>query len=198
MATFNTYQGPFTTETTVTISDGETEVVTGSGTVAELQVDGAGNVTGTVTETGSATVVINGSETEVESLDASGAVSGTLASLYKFEVIPGTTVNSTLVSFSFSTVNGNTVLQFSDQITVQGLNVEPGVTVNVSGYLDGTLTAVEQSLFTTGPDIVNFNILTAGQQAAIASGADIYHGLGGSDVVTFPNEANYNESVAKH
>jgi hypothetical protein len=33
--------------------------------------------------------------------------------------------------------------------------------------------------------------LTANQQAAIAGGADIYHGLGGSDVVTLPDVGNY-------
>jgi hypothetical protein len=42
---------------------------------------------------------------------------------------------------------------------------------------------------------VNFNSLTTAQQAAIAGGSDIYDGLGGSDVVTLPNEGNYNESV---
>jgi hypothetical protein len=43
-------------------------------------------------------------------------------------------------------------------------------------------------LFTTGSDTVDFNSnLTPDQQAAIAAGADIYHGLGGSDVVTPPS-----------
>jgi hypothetical protein len=51
------------------------------------------------------------------------------------------------------------------------------------------------SLFTTGADTVDFNNLTSKQQAAIASGADIYHGRGGNDVVTLPNAANFNESV---
>jgi hypothetical protein len=56
------------------------------------------------------------------------------------------------------------------------------------------------ALFTTGADIVDFNEnapdgLTAGQQDSIAAGADIYHGLGGNDVVTLPSEANYKESV---
>src|SRR5262249_48619102 len=42
---------------------------------------------------------------------------------------------------------------------------------------------------------VNFNSLSADQQSAIASGADLYHGLGGSDVVTLPSVANYNVSL---
>jgi hypothetical protein len=50
-------------------------------------------------------------------------------------------------------------------------------------------------LFTSGADQVNFNNLTSLQQAAITDGADIYDGLGGDDVVTLPNVANYNESV---
>src|SRR5262249_54481786 len=38
-----------------------------------------------------------------------------------------------------------------------------------------------------------FNNLEDSQKQAIANGADIYHGLGGNDVVTLPNIANYNE-----
>jgi hypothetical protein len=55
--------------------------------------------------------------------------------------------------------------------------------------------AAPPALFMTGADTVDFNNLTTAQQAAIAGGADIYHGLGGNDVVTLPNEANYSESV---
>jgi autotransporter-associated beta strand protein/autotransporter passenger strand-loop-strand repeat protein len=50
-------------------------------------------------------------------------------------------------------------------------------------------------VFTSGADVVDFNNLTSAQQQAIASGADIYHGLGGDDVVTLPSAANYHESV---
>ena len=42
---------------------------------------------------------------------------------------------------------------------------------------------------------MDFNNLDSTQQATIAGGADIFHGLGGNDVVTLPNKANYNESV---
>ena len=44
-------------------------------------------------------------------------------------------------------------------------------------------------------DQVNFNGLTADQQQAVVDGADIYHGLGGSDVVTLPDKAKYDVSV---
>ena len=50
-------------------------------------------------------------------------------------------------------------------------------------------------LFTTAADTVDFNNLTSEQQEAIALGASIYDGLGGNDVVTLPNVANYDESV---
>ena len=61
-------------------------------------------------------------------------------------------------------------------------------------YTDRYVT-ITATLFTTGADTVDFNNLTSAQQAEIAGGADIYHGLGGSDTVTLPNEANYSESV---
>ena len=51
------------------------------------------------------------------------------------------------------------------------------------------------ALFTPGAEVVNFNALTSDQKTAIAGGADIYHGLGGNDVVTLPDKARYNESV---
>lgn len=55
-----------------------------------------------------------------------------------------------------------------------------------------------QVLFTPGADTVNFNALTSGQQAAISAAADrtlLYQGRGGSDTVSLPNKANYNDSV---
>jgi autotransporter passenger strand-loop-strand repeat protein len=59
----------------------------------------------------------------------------------------------------------------------------------------GLLFNIAGALFTSGTDTVNFNNLTSAQQAAIAAGADLYNGLGGSDVVTLPSVANYNESL---
>jgi Ca2+-binding RTX toxin-like protein len=58
-----------------------------------------------------------------------------------------------------------------------------------------TVNSPPPSLFTTGADVVNFNALTTDQQQAIANGAETTDGLGGNDVVTLPNVANYNESV---
>jgi hypothetical protein len=55
-----------------------------------------------------------------------------------------------------------------------------------------TVNSLPIALFTTGSDTVNFNALTADQAAEVAAGANIYHGLGGSDIVTFPDIANYN------
>jgi hypothetical protein len=54
------------------------------------------------------------------------------------------------------------------------------------------------TLFTTGADVVDFNDLTSDQQSAIAAGADIYDGLGGNDVVTLPDAANFSEIVEGH
>jgi hypothetical protein len=53
----------------------------------------------------------------------------------------------------------------------------------------GIGTGIIDALFTTGTDVVNFNNLLSDQQAAIASGADLYDGLGGNDAVTLPNLA---------
>ncbi len=63
------------------------------------------------------------------------------------------------------------------------------------GTSSATLSVSINRLFTLGSDNVNFNSLTADQQAAIVDGGNIYDGLGGSDVVVLPNQANYNESV---
>ena len=51
------------------------------------------------------------------------------------------------------------------------------------------------ALFTPGADTVDFNFLTPEQKLAIREGANLYDGLGGNDVVTLPNIANYNESI---
>ena len=50
-------------------------------------------------------------------------------------------------------------------------------------------------LFTTGSEAVDFNNLTDAQEKAIATGAAaIYNGLGGGDVVTLPDIANYTKN----
>jgi hypothetical protein len=75
----------------------------------------------------------------------------------------------------------------------------PGsLNLSIGGSLSlqfGVYVSFPAMLFTTGADPVNFNNLQPAQQAAIAGGADIYHGFGGNDVVTLPNVANYKESV---
>jgi hypothetical protein len=58
-----------------------------------------------------------------------------------------------------------------------------------------TIQGPQGELFTTGRDVVDFNNLNPDQKAAIAAGADIYHGLGGNDVVTLPSAAKFNQSV---
>jgi hypothetical protein len=57
------------------------------------------------------------------------------------------------------------------------------------------LTLSTAALFTSGADTVNFNSLTQEQQDAIQSGADLYHGLGGSDLVTLPDANPGDKSV---
>ena len=62
-------------------------------------------------------------------------------------------------------------------------------------FTSWTVNSLPIALFTNGSDTVNFNALTPDQAAEVAAGADLYHGLGGSDTVTLPDIANYNESV---
>jgi hypothetical protein len=76
---------------------------------------------------------------------------------------------------------------FTGTWSLNGVNQT--LTNTLSGATDGA------PLFTTGADFIDFNNLTTAQQAAVAGGSNIYHGLGGNDVVTLPNQANYNESV---
>jgi autotransporter passenger strand-loop-strand repeat protein len=64
--------------------------------------------------------------------------------------------------------------------------------VSVSGQ---SVSQEPTPLFTSGSNTVNFNNLMDAQKQAVQQGADIYHGLGGNDVVTLPDEANYNENV---
>jgi hypothetical protein len=66
----------------------------------------------------------------------------------------------------------------------------------IIGTSSATATIQEVALFTTSADSVDFNNLTSAQQAAIAGGANVYNGLGGSDIVTLPSIANYNVSLA--
>jgi hypothetical protein len=98
------------------------------------------------------------------------------------------------------TVGGGRSIGLTSQTTPYYLDIGGGYFAKVYSGSDEnvevlTLTPQPGVLFTTGADTVNFNNLTTSQQAAIAAGANLYNGLGGSDVVTLPNVANYNESV---
>jgi Ca2+-binding RTX toxin-like protein len=79
------------------------------------------------------------------------------------------------------------------QTTVTGINDSgevAGYYYDSSGNAHG-FTAFPASLFTNGPDNVNFNKLTAAQKSAIDAGADLYKSLGGNDTVVLPDPANY-------
>jgi len=100
--------------------------------------------------------------------------------------------NSTGVATAFEVVQF--VGQFNaDDTAIVGdwiVDDENFGTVTIPGTLSaGAITL--PPLFTTGDDVVDFNNLEAGQVIAIANGADLYHGLGGTDFVDLPNVANY-------
>lgn len=67
-----------------------------------------------------------------------------------------------------------------------------GVTAHSSAE---PLTILAPPLFTKNADKVDFNNLTDDQKAAIVLGANKYDGLGGSDTVILPSEANETEDV---
>ena len=148
----------------------------------------------------------------------------TLSTVWDYNVTKGTltelgsenaynlTQNDTVVSQSQAydpttgmyAFNGVQLVSYSSQIA-QTNQTKGGAYFTTVYNWNGDYTTTQYELgagplFTTGADYVDFNInapsgLTPAQQAAIAGGADIYHGLGGDDVVTLPSEANYNESV---
>lgn len=82
--------------------------------------------------------------------------------------------------------------------TSAGTHELTGILGAYPGFLDPLyLTALTPatpaaSLFTPGADTVDFNHLTDAQSQAIALGADLHHGLGGSDIVTLPNYGDFN------
>jgi hypothetical protein len=99
-----------------------------------------------------------------------------------------------LAPFGFSLVTAN--YQLYEGGTYQGdsvgdvLQVFYGAEASEAG-VSGMWKRVGSSLFTTGSDTVDFNNLTSTQIASINGGADLYNALGGNDVVTLPNVANY-------
>jgi probable HAF family extracellular repeat protein len=76
----------------------------------------------------------------------------------------------------------------NDSGEIVGIYQNPAFVVH--GFVYGNL-----SVFTSGSDTVDFNNLTDNQKALIAEGSDKFHGLGGSDTVTLPNEAKYNQVI---
>jgi hypothetical protein len=143
------------------------------------------NQTVTVTDTSGKDVTAQLTQSQISALEAA----------FTIAPAPGNTNNGAIdwtydpqgTALEFLTAGETAVVTSTVQITDQdGNSASDNVVISVTG---------QGGLFTTGADNVDFNNLTAVQQAAIAGGADIYHGLGGNDVVTLPNKANYNESV---
>ena len=66
-----------------------------------------------------------------------------------------------------------------------------GLDFNWQDSDDNTYIWLAPSLFTNGPDNVNFNQLTAAQVAEIDGGAGLSDSLNGTDTVTLPNTADY-------
>jgi autotransporter passenger strand-loop-strand repeat protein len=125
-----------------------------------------------------------------------------------FAVIGGFAVGDKidLVSVAYDNTGSATLLSGGVLEIVEGgqtydLQFTPDVSSSFTLSNDGsggTDVTLASTLFTSGTDIVDFNALTGAQQAAIAGGADLYHGLGGNDVVTLPTVANYNESIGNN
>jgi probable HAF family extracellular repeat protein len=117
--------------------------------------------------------------------------------------IVGTYYDANFVSHGFlytgyaaNNPSGGTYTTIADNVFFSGIN-DLGQIVGYTSSEGFVLSPSSVlSLFTTGADTVNFNDLTSTQQTAIQGGADIYHGIGGNDVVSLPNIANYNEIVA--
>jgi hypothetical protein len=82
-------------------------------------------------------------------------------------------------------IKGDTVAEADETFSVVLSSPSTGSTIT-TGTGTGTILD-DDALFTQGADTVEFNSLTAGQQAAIDRGADPYHALGGDDAVTLPN-----------
>jgi Ca2+-binding RTX toxin-like protein len=121
-----------------------------------------------------------------------------------FGFAPGDTVDLAGVPFDphgQATLDANNILHILENGHTFNLNFDPSKIFQQSFQLSsdgkgGTdIRLGKPTLFTSGADIVDFNSLTSSQAAVIANGADIYNGLGGNDIVTLPNMANYNENV---
>src|SRR5262249_47446757 len=111
--------------------------------------------------------------------------------------VVGTYYDSTNIAHGFILSNGVYTTIGPSGAFITGINNLGQIT----GYTNSqSFELSPPHLFSPSKDRVNFNTdqpdgLSPDQQAAIANGADIYHGLGGNDVVTLPSVSNYTESV---
>ncbi len=133
------------------------------------------------------------SSTEQNFLESINPISESAVTIANFTISGGGWFPTTFTS------SGNDVYLESATDTLYEFDATTGSLIGTLslGASYESLSGVPQlpALFTTGADTVDFNSLTAAQQSAIASGANIYNGLGGDDVVTLPVVANYDESV---
>jgi autotransporter passenger strand-loop-strand repeat protein len=103
-------------------------------------------------------------------------------------VLYGSPINAGAGSFFGGTVTFNSGFDLSYDFGYASANPGSGFQGFTPVFFDELIASM---LFTIGVDTVDFNNLTSDQQEAIALGADIYHGLGGNDIVTLPDKANY-------
>ena len=166
--------------------------INASGEVVGQYTDSAGHSQYFTYDNGTYTPIIPPADASSQSLLIVGInASGTILGHYNDSA--GAIHNFTYNNGVYSSVDAPGLGAF---FQVTGIDDSGQIIGNVDFSSSASLlTPVEAALFTTSADTVNFNALTAFQKGEVVSGADHYHGLGGSDVVTLPNVANYNASV---
>ncbi len=113
--------------------------------------------------------------------DASGGTGGTGGSMARA---------------GYSSGNGKNFKEIAESGTAAMANLESLGNAGAGIFLYEVRNGVVP-LFTSAGDTVDFNNLTDEQKASIAAGNDVYVAKGGSDTVTLPNPANYNQVVGK-
>jgi hypothetical protein len=112
--------------------------------------------------------------------------------VFNYTVGSNSSENTNQLAAAAISLNGATITN----LLGAAVDVAHAVEHFVSGILQViTGVFVPTALFTAGNDVVDFNHLKQAQADALAGGADIYHGLGGSDTVTLPDKAYYNVSA---